>query len=550
MRKLAGNGNLVPFNQTSGYIHLKAKENHKAGRYLEAVGLFFRALEKKDDPQIYYDLALLYKDMGCHDLAAKYLRRALALNPALHDGFYELAVNSYFQNKRVQTMEAAVLYLRHEPCGISICEAQELMDWAIMPDMPSGGRRAEKLVALAGRDDRKGRRDLAAKRFMRAGKLLFRSPDKLVDLVAHMNHLSFCKKETLALAKCAVKRFPRDASACCALSTVLADNGRKLLAAALLKRVDRCEYRPEEDAFIFSVACLAGAREVAYKRLSAALEKRPYDVGVMYMLAYLAAERGEAAQAEHLLKRCLAVCPMFIWAWMALRLIAAGPKNMLPLPGKHAMSSIMFCLEQLEAFIKRAPGEITTVERQQLEAAFTLPVGDRGKSVMEMMMRDAPDQAEILFKLWLVEESINEGMRNDMARCLLKAHPDETYLSLVHGRLASSTLKTARRLKASARCAFIKRFMAEARETSDANGAAYFAAKYYDRLPPDKKAKASGEDTYAYIAALKIIYLDKKGMDQEMERYMRELLISRRRVERALFTLEKIQKGDKVNEAD
>lgn len=550
MRKIAGNGNLVPFNQTSGYIHRKAKENHKAGRYLEAVGLFFRSLELKDDPQVYYDLAMLYKDMSCHDLAAKYLYRALALNPALYDGFYELAVNNYFLGRRVHTMEAAALYLKHEPYGIYSYEAQELMEWAVMPDLFQSGRRAERIMAMAVRDDKKKRRDLAAKRFMRAGGLLINSPDKLTDLILYMNGLSGYQREALALSKRAVRRFKKEASVYCALCAVLYKAGRKAQAAAVMKYVLRLKNNQGEEALVFRTACLLGAWAAAGERLLAALEKHPYDIHAMVMLAYLAVRAGDEKRAETLLKRSLAVCPMFHQAREALRLVSTGQGEKMPLPGEHTVLSMLSCMEQMKAFFQSPPNEITVAQRQQLEAAFTLPIGEIGRSIAEMIMVHAPDQAQTLFKMWMVDEELDEGVRHDLARCLSNAVPDKTHLTLVHGRLAYTALKTVTELKAAARHVFIKRFMAEARDIHDANGAAHFAAKHYDRLPPEKKEGASGNDTYAYIAALKIIHLNEKGMDREAERYVRELLISRRRVERALLAFYKTQGGEGIHEAD
>jgi Tfp pilus assembly protein PilF len=533
MKKLHGSENLVPFNRTSGYIHLKAKENHKAGRYLEAAELYGCALESTNRAQIQYDLGLLYKDMGVYELAGRYLCRALALKPEMTEGFYELAVCSYFLQKREIAMEAAALYLKNDAIGLYEYEAHELIDWAAAPDNIKSSRRYERLIALAQRDAQAGRGELAAKRFMRVAGFRENDCTKLFEISLRLNMLK-CEKEALRLARLAVKRFPNQAKAHCALSAALAEQGETQLAIQALDKLQGCEPRPGDDYVVFQTARFTGAITAAQNWFFSALEKCPYDTRALYILAYLAMQEGNPEQAEKYLQRILAVHGGDHLAVAAMRLIHLGKGREMPPPDGVTAESVQACVQEMLAFLSRPSGEITPEEKFWLDHFFALPIGHFCRELLDSIEANSPQRAPEFFKMWLVDEHVDEQVRNEIAYRLGRLSPGKMHLTLSLGRLAYTAMKPVTELEAANRRIFIKRFMVETRELKKNSEMATYAANCYDRLPREKKARAAGEEAYAYIAALKIRWLMAHEADVSAQIYIKDLLISRRRVERAM----------------
>ncbi len=549
MKKLAGNGDLVAFNRTPGYLYLKAKENHKAGNYVQAAGLYCRALEGANRSDIQYDLGMLYKEMECYELAVKYLYQAMALDSAASDGFYELAVNLCVMEKREATLDAAAMYLKREPFGVYAYHAQDLIDWAMAPDMNQSGRRFLRLMELAGRDEQAGRKERAANRLMRAARLKGDSCDRLFELSLRLNALGYTR-EALRMAKEAVRYFPKQVKSYCALSAAVFAMGRQPLAAAIMEKLSGCVPKSGEQRIAFQTAQMVNAGLALERWLTKVLVRNPFDSDALYILAYSQAQKGQMQEAKQYLEKMLAFDGFGHQAREALLLIHQDRKEDMAPPDTLTAASVELCVGKIMEFANRSPGDLDTEEKFWLDWLFTMPIGSLCEEMLDLMAQHAPQQAIAFFKMWLVDESINETVRETIAYRLGRMLPEEMQLILSGGRLAFTTVKPIAVLEKNNRSTFIKRFMVETRELKAGNEMARYAAAHYDRLTRRYKTKACGKDAYAFIAALKLIYLKQKGLDRQFALYAKDVLISLRRIDRAMKIFERTNEGDKENEAD
>lgn len=525
-------GKLVPFDRSSAYLLKKAMDNRKGKSYLEAVSLYRRAYELEPKPGTLVALSQVYRDMGCYRLSNRELYRSLASDDRGSEAFYGLAVNHYFLLNHEAVLDSAAAYLTREPDGAYAFEAQDLVDWAFSAAAQGMKRRALPLKKLALKDETKGRHDRAVKRLKRAAQLFGADAGALCDLAMFL-YKTGESREGLKLAARAMKDCPNQARPVCAAAMGLYALYGLRPSRALFARVLHCPREMKDDAVVFKTALALNAHQEGIAWLEKALGEERFDPDNLKRLAYLKTLTGDREKARQLYNRCLAVDARDIEAREALALM---DENSLPLPEPGMIRQREAC-ERFESFAALLSGvkrPVSAGDKRVLDWLMSVAWGKLADAVLGCVAERAPAQAERWMRMWLMDENVTEEARRRAAFRLGEMRPGKTYLMLSDGRLTYTRLKPVGEIKKNGRALFIKRFLLESRETGRVNEAAAFAIRHFDALPQKEKERAAGQDAYAYTAALKILFLRSLKKEKQVETYINDLMISLRRVERAM----------------
>lgn len=539
-------GQVVPFNRSSGYLYKKALANHKNKNYIEAIDLFRRAYETKAEPDTLVALATVLTDMGCYELSNRELYNALALDSNCHTAFYALAVNHYHLSNPQMVLDAATVYLRREPEGRFCAQVRELVEWALFYDEKGGRGRLDMLERLAHADLKMGNRARALKRYRRVARSLGHTCAALYQLTLRLIEMKLYK-QALLVANKLLRRYPKEAKTICASVRVHDALGNRALATELAAGLSGCERADDSDTAVFEACVLIKAYRAGVDYLSRSLSAAPYDTELLARLAYLHLRLGDALRAKRFYLKVCTIDPKNQEAQEALRLIASGEEKDISPPGELAPRVQIERLRRLSKILYGGEAKMGPEDKEIIDWALRSHVAMHAQALLNIVLTVAPSEAPLWIRQWLLSPDVSDAIKSEAA-LLMARRKEEPQVMLYQNKMASSVLMSVQAIAAKNRAAFAKGFMFEARDVGRPEEAASFCLKHYDALPDKSKVKAIGEGGYAYQAALKIMFLRSLDMEKNVVKYINELPISLRRVERAMNDFLRVSGKDGLDE--
>lgn len=568
------NGQVVPFKRSSGYVHKKAMENRRGLHYLEAVELYRRALEQApENEEIQLDLAETLSEMECFEESNRLLLRILSANMWAGEAYYGLAVNYYALQQREEAADALANYLHLCPDGPYWEDAQDMLDTlSFMEDEPEPYRQElmfRRGVAALARDQG----DKALRLLKRALKIA-RNKARAHSVLSMAYLTRGDMDKAFYHAKMALAGDQGNVQARCALCLILQKMGKNRAAMGFLRKTEALCQSPADERMFLRAAQELGGKDLARHFLSMQAKVSPYRIATLHQLAAAYYAMNETGKAENLWVRILRIDAENVQAAAYLKILRGGgsldPEVVQAgaLPKEEAVSRLTAIAAALAGGPEswREAWNQSDSLYQMVRWGFTLPDEKLHGALLNgvyQAARAGGDQGRAagLIRELLTAPEVPEETRRRAVLLLCDLNYPTPYLMVYQKKLTQVTCAPEQSGDPAAWRVFLKMFLIETRSLGKSREAAFFAAQRWKRLDRAHRARAAGEEAYAWVLAMEALFLRSISREDLVMKLVNRMPISLRRVQRAMNVLydclppaqddePNACKGEKPHEAD
>ncbi len=533
-------GVVVPFALPVHRMRQAAAGYLKRRMPVEAVELYRQALEKEDSPALRLDLAEALADLQCYEQASNLLYPMLRRADAPIETWLLLARCNLALGREEGATDCLYHLLALDPYSDLADTARDML--GDMEDETLGS--APRLSKLESRANDAWLNDdwpLARRRMRRAIKLTAHPALLRLSLASlEWDGLRPTRKAYNQLAL-ALKEEPNSPQVISSLCMALDKMGRHRMACGYLNRLAAlCDTAALEQLF-FTTARILNAWGAARRYFMKRLRRAPCRVALMHPLAVLLCEKGDVETARKLWERALRLCPEDELARLYLRRLNETPPR-LPRHGWIRMREDGFAIiAPLLARIQAGesgddlfvPG---SESRHQLDWCFAQRVFDGQKVVLAALCTLTGDAVRDYLRQLLTLPTVEPSLREQIVLHLYDTGYTEPLPILTGQRMGLAQPvdknKPPRRWPM-----FLFLLLQETREVHEAAPLVAFAAERWREMTETQRARATDEDSYAYVKAVELSYLRQTGQADREARVRARLQVSPRRVERILSKL-------------
>lgn len=533
-------GVVVPFALPVRRMRQAAADYLKRRMPVEAVELYRQALEKEDSPELRLDLAETLADLQCYEQASDLLYRMLSCPDAPKDTWLLLARCNLALGRKDGATDCLYHLLALDPYSGMADNARDML--GDMDDESLGSApRLAKLKARANIAWLEDNEPLARRRMRRAIKLTAH-PARLRITLASLEwedgHPTQKAYNQLALA---LKEEPDSPRVISSLCITLDRMGRHRMAYGYLERLaSLCDSAALELLF-FTTARMLNAWGAARRYYMKRLRRAPCRVAVLHPLAALLCEKGDLETARKLWERALRICPEDEWARLCLRRLDETPPRLPKCHGECPREDGYAIIAPLLARIRAgesgedllAPG---SESRHQLDWCFSQRAFDGQSVVLTALCTLNSDAVRDYLRQLLPLPTLNPTLRRQAVVSLCDMGYTEPLPVLTEQRMGLAQQVDQDRPPRQWPM-FLSLLLQETRELRQSEALAAFAADRWRGMTERQRARAAGEDAYAYVKAMTKAYLRQTGQADKEAHACTQLQMSPRRVERIVTRL-------------
>lgn len=534
-------GVVVPFALPVRRMRQAAAGYLKRRMPVEAVELYRQALEKEDSPDLRLDLAEALVDLQCYEQAGDLLYRTLSRADAPEETWLLLARCNLALDREEAATDSLYHLLALDPYSALADIARDMLG-DMEDDTLGSAPRLRKLKARANDAWLSGDLPLARRRMRRAIRLTTR-PAQLRISLAMLEWGANRPKQAYNQLALALREEPNAPRVISSLCMTLDRMGRHRMAYAYLERLAAlCDTAALEPLF-FITAQLLNAWDAARRYFMKRLRRAPCRVALMHPLAALLCEKGDLETARKLWERALRICPEDEWARLCLRRLDETPPRLPNRDGECPKEDGYAIIAPLLARIKAgesaeallAPG---SESRHALDWCFAQPGFDGQKDVLAALCTLSGNAVCDYLRQLLTLPTVDPSLRRQAVLGLYDLGDTEPMPILTGQRMGLAQQvdqgRAPRRWPV-----FLSLLLQEARRLRQPEPLAAFAAESWRGMTETQRARATGEDGYAYVKAVELAYLRQTGQADKEARVRAQLQVSPRRVDRILSRLAK-----------
>ena len=175
--------------------------------------------------------------------------------------------------------------------------------------------------------------------------------------------------------------------------------------------------------------------------------------------------------------------------------------------------------------------------------AFTLPDDRLQSALLGVLNAVGPEGAGFVKEL-LTDDALSELVKRRAVLLLSRMGEPMPYVLTYRRRITQVQCVPKEMAGVPQWRSFLKLFLMEAGHWGSSRDAAFFAADMYKALPRDLREEAAGEKALQWVKAFEVLFLHMKGRERDIEKVVRHLPISVRRILRVIRLIERACPAD------
>lgn len=543
-------GRVVAFTRSAAYLKRRAQEQRRRGARVEAVELMRMALQQQDTPQNRLLLAEILREMGNDAQAARILYQLCAEDPVLPDVYYQLALCLHRMGNQEGARDALYHQLRQDP---EAEDARELLGEWMSQEADEEAFRLRPLIRRAAAAAQAGDMPLARRRMRRALRIARDASAVQVAWTAVELEAGEWER-ALGHAGAGLRHAPEDPRLWSLLCLLLSRLGKARAARGFLRQASGKGPDHPPDDLVEYTARQVGDNVFLKRYMEARSRREDGNIRLLCGLADACWQTGDRQRAHALWGRVLRIDPDDMRA-RGLFDFPVDRWQPLPPAGNPPESVVRRELLRLAEALEAGAGakELLSPEgglRATTLWAAALPSPEIQRALFGALASGTEEASRQAMRMLLVMPGALPQVRQLALARLAMLGDKGPHPMLLDGCLTWASCQWSAASQRNRWRLFLRLLLLETRRYGQSRQIAEFAAKVWRRLTPKQRAQAAGAQAYTWVKATEALYLHRMGQEELIDRLVRRLPISVRRVGRALRAMELAMELPETAEGD